>query len=831
MRANATTRSLACEAPLGYEETVNLLSAFFGWKPGRATVFLIKRLSRFVDPLEQGSYHGRTLPGNPHRIGLVTAGPLTVFTLNGAGYRRRVLLAARLRHAGDINIIEMAGTGRERNGWIRTARWSLLKGKRKRAKAAASEALAGAAASGDFTPERAGGGDVLDVLLAIQAMSEFSVRVVPVARASQNLPAEAPASSIAEKVKRANPWAIVRKVSSLARTARTGSLRSGRTLPLKPWSDEKAQKDALSAPGVSELRTEMKKRLFSESRACSGPPSASRTEVRRKVLADPFLRTYMQEYAFREDMSDDEVLREASGYFGEIASDYRIGVARWVARFVDFIFDRFVDSLEIDKSGIRFIAECDSRSRIVLVCSHKSYVDSLMMGYALLRSGLAPPQQAAGQNLTVWPVGWILRHCGAFYIRRTFAGETLYKEVFKAYVRYLLVSNYVSVLYIEGTRSRDGKLAMPKLGYLSILDDAMKKGVCTDITLLPVYLGFDKVPEEASHVKELTGGRKVSEGVGAFARIYRSVNTSIGRAFVKFGQPVSMRELTVGRDLEAAACSLCGDINRLTPVTGRSLAACGLLASASAWVGRDDAIAAAGELLRLSRAKGIEHVDEMGDVERALDWFVREGLIEPEPREGVDGFMVSGKARRFLDYNKNIPLHHFSGEALAAIAARAAGDEAYAVREASSDIEFLADLLGEEFFFEPDGAAGEGPCRLEACTAGVLTALAEPLLEGYLVALVALGKAPRGETVPVDAFVESCFVTGERMLAAEEILREESLSKAVFKNAARKFRKMDLVEDIRERDERGYEKVTIVPICQPEERASLEDRVRSFLVT
>lgn len=831
MRARARKVSVTREAHLDYDETARLLGMFFGWSPSRATVLWIKALSRFVDPLEQGSYHGRTLPGNPHRVGLVTANPLTVFALYGAGYRRRVLLAARLRYAGDMNIVEMARAPGESNGRSRKVRVRVAGGRRRRARAAESLADLGFAGSSDFRRGWIEGGRSLDVLLAIQDMSEYSVRVIPVARVSQQMPPEAPPSTVVDKARRVLPWVLLRKATSLARTARTGSLKNARPLPLKTWSAEKHRAGGSSPPQVAELRTEVKKRFFSESRACSGPPSASKREVRRNVLADPFLRNYMQEYALREGLADEEVLDEASGYVGEIASDYRIGVARWVARFVDFIFDRFVDSLEIDKSGIRFITECDSRSRIVLVCSHKSYVDTLLMGYALLRSGLAPPQQAAGQNLTVWPVGWILRHCGAFYIRRTFAGETLYKEVFKAYVRYLLIGNYVSVLYVEGTRSRDGKLARPKLGYLSILADALRKGVCPDITLLPVYLGFDKIPEEGSHIKELTGGRKTSEGIGAFARIYRSVNTTIGRAFVKFGEPVSMRALLSGRDLEEAACSLCEDINSLTPVTGRSLAACGLLAPASPRVERDAALAAAGELMRMARAKGIEHVDEMADVERALDWLTREGHIEPEAVDGVEGFKVKGTARRYLEYNKNILIHHFAREALQALAARVDSGGSPSAGGPRADIEFLAHLLGEEFFFGLDGVASEEPsCRVEEDGARVLAALVEPFLEGYLVALTALGGLETGKQVPLDDLVEACFAEGERLMGEGSVLREESLSKVTFKNALLRFGKMGLVSDIRERDDRGYEKVTIIADCAPEDLAPLAERIRSFLV-
>jgi len=108
-------------------------------------------------------------------------------------------------------------------------------------------------------------------------------------------------------------------------------------------------------------------------------------------------------------------LAEAASCIDEIASDYRVGVVRWFARAVDFLFDRFLTDLEVDRAGIRFLAECDSRSRLVLVCSHKSYVDPLLIGlHAVpLGDGGRPSRRPArtwtsGRGLAAAPLGRLL---------------------------------------------------------------------------------------------------------------------------------------------------------------------------------------------------------------------------------------------------------------------------------------------------------------------------------------------------------------------------------------------------------------------------------------
>ncbi len=825
MKGAATEPAVAVERKLDYRQTTDIVQGFFAWKPNRVKAQIIKALFVFMRPLEHGTYSGPVLSGDPQRAAWVIASPLTVFVLPEAGLRQKMYLAARLRNTGPINIIHDAPA--------ETKPKPASSKKSKRGKRAGKEAnprlqklaeklsKAGISSSQDID---GGGGPNFDLeaLIAIQNESDVGLTVVPVARAHHQLVSEAPPATVAARVYKFHPLQLFRKTTNWFRTFRTARVKNCKPFVLSTWISENQAGDLCSQAAA--LRVRLMSNIESERRACTGPPLSPKWEVKRRVLADPVLSAYMQDYALREGMTREAVIGEAREYFDEIASDYRVGVVRYFCRAVDYAFSRFLDGLDVDREGVRFLSECDTRSRIVLICSHKSYVDPLLIGYTLFRCGMVPPQQAAGLNLNFWPVGWLLRHSGAFYLRRTFAGETVYREVFGAYVRYLLAENYTSVVYIEGTRSRDGKLQRPKTGYLSILEESLNMGVCPDITLVPVYLGYDKVPEESAHVKEMAGGRKVSESMKGFARIYKSINTRLGRAYVKFGTPMSFKSLLANHGLEGTAEIACDGVNAITPVTARSLAACALLAPGTTVISSGEFESAVEELLRFSERRRLPlSVDsDREGILAAVEWFEREGHVSRDTVADEEVYRVEGSGRRFLEYNKNIPLGHFMEASMSAVVAGTTGNGE------ADDLEFLRTVFSQEFIFSPTREA-EAWKLDHQMYADTLRSLLDSYLEAYLIASRALTSIPAEEPVKVDDAVEFCFSEGERMLKEGSIRREESLCRVAFKNAIKGYREMGLVTQTLVPNDHG-KMITVVSRGENfDEFNSLEQRLTSLL--
>ena len=97
---------------------------------------------------------------------------------------------------------------------------------------------------------------------------------------------------------------------------------------------------------------------------------------------------------------------------------------------------------------------------------------------------------------------------GAFYIPRSFKGSAVRRAVFQAYVQGLLKEGHSIECFVEGGRSRSGKLLPPKVGFLRVLVDMVNDGDIEDVLVLPVSFSYDRIVENASHIRELSGAKK-----------------------------------------------------------------------------------------------------------------------------------------------------------------------------------------------------------------------------------------------------------------------------------------------------------------------------------
>ncbi len=150
-----------------------------------------------------------------------------------------------------------------------------------------------------------------------------------------------------------------------------------------------------------------------------------------------------------------------------------------------------------------------------------------------------PPHIAAGINLNFWPAGPIFRRLGAFFIRRTFKGNKLYSTVFREYLGELFSRGYSVEYFVEGGRSRTGRLLDPKTGTLSMTIQAMLRGGTRPITLIPIYIGYEHVMEVGTYAKELRGATKEKESLPQMLRGLSKLR-NLGRGYVNFGEPMPL---------------------------------------------------------------------------------------------------------------------------------------------------------------------------------------------------------------------------------------------------------------------------------------------------
>jgi glycerol-3-phosphate O-acyltransferase len=188
-------------------------------------------------------------------------------------------------------------------------------------------------------------------------------------------------------------------------------------------------------------------------------------------------------------------------------------------------------ALEAQKQGI---------SMVFLPC-HRSHVDYIVLSYVFFKLGIGLPFIAAGDNLNLPIVGSMLKYGGAFFIRRKFDKDPLYTVLFKEYIECLLETGFNMEVFIEGTRSRTGKLLTPKFGILKVLLEVLINGRVSDIYLVPISIGYDKVIETSSYVNELMGAPKETESLSGIFASTRVLQLKLGRIDIRFSSPFSLK--------------------------------------------------------------------------------------------------------------------------------------------------------------------------------------------------------------------------------------------------------------------------------------------------
>jgi 1-acyl-sn-glycerol-3-phosphate acyltransferase len=192
---------------------------------------------------------------------------------------------------------------------------------------------------------------------------------------------------------------------------------------------------------------------------------------------------------------------------------------------------------------LRRVAEeaAEKGQSIIFLPCHRSHVDYVSLQVICYRLGLALPTVVAGDNLNFPGVGYFLQHAGAMWIRRSFGDDQLYQTLTQSYIDTLLQNGHNLECFIEGGRSRTGKLLQPKFGFLSFVLDSVLTGNVEDCIICPVSTQYDKVIEVDSYVSELLGQPKSKEGLRSFLSATNVLSLKLGRVDMRFHEPWSLR--------------------------------------------------------------------------------------------------------------------------------------------------------------------------------------------------------------------------------------------------------------------------------------------------
>lgn len=280
--------------------------------------------------------------------------------------------------------------------------------------------------------------------------------------------------------------------------------------------------------------------------ATLGPNISRRDQLIEAIMASPGVKDEVDRQASQNGESPHEVRDRARRYADEIAADHSGIALGFMRRVLSWLWTRIYDGVNIEHLARLRQAARDNRE-IVYLPSHRSHMDYLLLSYILHREGLALPQIAAGVNLNFWPVGGLLRRCGAFYLRRSFNGNQLYAAVFRAYVESLIDRGQPMKFYPEGGRSRTGRLLAPKAGLLEmVVSSTLGAHADKPVSVVPVYIGYDRVMEVNGYFAELRGTKvKEGESLGDLIRgSRRALKRRYGNVYVSFGEPIELQSFS-----------------------------------------------------------------------------------------------------------------------------------------------------------------------------------------------------------------------------------------------------------------------------------------------
>lgn len=370
------------------------------------------------------------------------------------------------------------------------------------------------------------------------------------------------------------------------------------------------------------------------------------------------------------------------------------------------------------------------KQSIIFLPCHRSHVDYVSLQLICYRLGLALPTVVAGDNLNFPLVGPFLQHAGAMWIRRSFGDDQLYTTLVQSYIDTLLQNGYPFECFVEGGRSRTGKLLQPKFGILGFLMESVLSGRVEDAMVCPVSTQYDKVIEVDSYISELLGQPKKKEDLSQFLSASNVLSLKLGRVDVRFQKPWSLREFIdeqssrMGREttslqgtydanmrrrlLTTFGYKVLSDINAVSVVMPTALVGTVLLTLAGRSVGRTELIRRVEWLSDRVKAQNARVAHFAGTsteqvVDKALEVLGPKlvGRVEDLPEE-----MYYAEDRFQLSFYRNMTIHLFISQALVCAAlytkVKLGGVEAnpsMPYKQLYDYVYFLSQLFRAEFIF------------------------------------------------------------------------------------------------------------------------------------
>ncbi len=562
--------------------------------------------------------------------------------------------------------------------------------------------------------------------------------------------------------------------------------------------------------------------------------------LHEEVLSRPALRGELARLAVESGGNEERLNREASGCLKEIAASHSPFVIDLVIQLWRQLTRRSYDELlRYDPRAMDRLRSLSQQHPVVFLPSHKSNLDHPALQLLLHEHGLPPNHTAGGINMNFFPVGPLIRRSGTFFIRRSFKDAPVYKIVLRHYIDYLIEKRFSLEWYIEGGRSRSGKLRSPRFGLLAYVVDAYLRGCSEDVYLIPVSISYDQISDVGDYAEEQLGGAKQKESLGWFLRILKRLGRSYGKISIGLGEPISLAATLPPPDpraepnpderdlaLQKLAFETCVRINRATPITPISLVCLAMLGRGDRALSADEAVAALANLVDyVERSEWVtsEPLDLASPegVARTLEELTHHGLLVRFDQGPEVIYRIAEGQHLAAAYYRNSVIHCFVNGAIAELALVRAGEEKDGDRIAAfwQEAMHLRDLLKFEFFFAEKAAFREELMRELSLHGSSKTEWEEslargsdatfeflqqirplsahrilrPFLEAYRVLADALVRHRSDAVDDEELLLGECLSLGNQYILQQHVKRRESVSRVLFSTALKLARNRGLV--------------------------------------
>lgn len=287
--------------------------------------------------------------------------------------------------------------------------------------------------------------------------------------------------------------------------------------------------------------------------------------LKRHVFRSEKMQTIIEIYAKAENRTKSDVERQVKNILDEIGLERSIVIMRWCGIAITAIAKRITSGIYVNSSNINRVRDGIGKNPVLYLPSHRSYLDFILMSYICFHYNIEIPGIAAGMDFhAMFGMGKMLRKTGAFFMRRSFSGDELYWDVFREYMYALVASYHIGAeFFIEGTRSRNFKALVPKVGLLSMALMPFFTGEVSDITIIPVSVSYERVLEEQLFVYELLGVPKPKETTKGFFKALKIIDERFGRMYMDFGDPISVKEFFGSETYRIRRASLASHLQKL----------------------------------------------------------------------------------------------------------------------------------------------------------------------------------------------------------------------------------------------------------------------------